>query len=101
MILIPFSKSSNLLIKVPSLFPGRDEVAVRPRGGYGYPDSREQLLGRISASGNCQGQREKQVSLLRRKNEDRKDSGRAAFYYLLVYEVEKGVKYVDRKIGRI
>jgi hypothetical protein len=28
MILIPFSKSSNLLIKVPSLFPGRDEVAV-------------------------------------------------------------------------
>jgi hypothetical protein len=41
------------------------------------------------------------VSLLRRKNEDRKDSGRAAFYYLLVYEVEKGVKYVDRKTGRI
>jgi hypothetical protein len=43
------------------------------------------------------------VSLLRRKNEDRKYSGRAAFYfyYLLVYEVEKGVKYVDRKTGRI
>jgi len=28
MILIPFPKSSNLLIQVPSLFPGRDEVAV-------------------------------------------------------------------------
>jgi hypothetical protein len=28
MILIPFSKSSNLLIKVPSLFPGHDGVAV-------------------------------------------------------------------------
>lgn len=28
MILIPFSKSSNSLIKVHSLFPGRDEVAV-------------------------------------------------------------------------
>jgi hypothetical protein len=37
------------------------------------------------------------VSLLRRKNEDQAHSCRAAFYYLLVYEVEKGVKYVDRK----
>jgi hypothetical protein len=101
MILIPFSKSSNLLIKVPSLFPGHDGVAVDHEAAMVIQTLGSSCLARLVRAAGCREQRGDLVPSLRVENKRSSAQLHFTIYYLLAYEVENGVKNVDRKTGRI